>query len=108
MKCPKCGQLMKRDKWRYLCECGYSQFHTVAGIALTDEQMTQIFTEGRTKESIRGFTSKAGNVFDAFLVLKQDENGKDNISFDFNGVGEKTEHDNINNKENEDGSLQDQ
>ena len=108
VKCPKCGQLMKRDKWRYLCECGYSQFHTVAGIALTDEQMTQIFTEGRTKEPIRGFTSKAGNVFDAFLVLKQDENGKDNISFDFNGVGEKTEHDNINNKENKDGSLQDQ
>lgn len=134
--CPKCGQLMKRDKWRYLCECGYSQFHTVAGIALTDEQMTQIFTEGRTKEPIRGFTSKAGNVFDAFLVLKQDENGKDNISFDFNGVGDKTEqtperqpgqektqnaeeqserempqdmeHDNINNKENEDGSLQNQ
>lgn len=91
VKCPKCGQLMKRDKWRYLCECGYSQFHTVAGIVLTDEQMTQIFTEGRTKEPIRGFTSKAGNVFDAFLVLKQDENGKDNISFDFNGVGEKTE-----------------
>ena len=91
VKCPKCGQLMKRDKWRYLCECGYSQFHTVAGIALTDEQMTQIFTEGRTKEPIRGFTSKTGNVFDAFLVLKQDENGKDNISFDFNGVGEKTE-----------------
>lgn len=136
VKCPKCGQLMKRDKWRYLCECGYSQFHTVAGIALTDEQMTQIFTEGRTKEPIRGFTSKAGNVFDAFLVLKQDENGKDNISFDFYGVGDKTEqtperqpgqektqnaeeqserempqdmeHDNINNKENEDGSLQDQ
>lgn len=136
VKCPKCGQLMKRDKWRYLCECGYSQFHTVAGIALTDEQMTQIFTEGRTKEPIRGFTSKAGNVFDAFLVLKQDENGKDNISFDFNGVGDKTEqtperqpgqektqnaeeqserempqdmeHDNINNKENEDGSMQDQ
>ena len=136
VKCPKCGQLMKRDKWRYLCECGYSQFHTVAGIALTDEQMTQIFTEGRTKEPIRGFTSKAGNVFDAFLVLKQDENGKDNISFDFNGVGDKTEqtperqpgqektqnaeeqserempqdmeHDNINNKENKDGSLQNQ
>ena len=91
VKCPKCGQLMKRDKWRYLCECGYSQFHTVAGIALTDEQMTQIFTEGRTKEPIRGFTSKAGNVFDAFLVLKQDENGRDSISFDFNGVGDKTE-----------------
>lgn len=136
VKCPKCGELMKRDKWRYLCECGYSQFHTVAGIALTDEQMTQIFTEGRTKEPIRGFTSKAGNVFDAFLVLKQDENGKDNISFGFNGVGDKTEqtperqpgqekmqnaeeqserempqdmeHDNINNKENEDGSLQNQ
>lgn len=108
VKCPKCGQLMKRDKWRYLCECGYSQFHTVAGIALTDEQMTQIFTEGRTKEPIRGFTSKAGNMFDAFLVLKQDENGKDSISFDFNGVGEKTEHDNINNKENKDGSLQNQ
>ena len=108
VKCPKCGQLMKRDKWRYLCECGYSQFHTVAGIVLTDEQMTQIFTEGRTKEPIRGFTSKAGNVFDAFLVLKQDENGKDNISFDFNGVGDKTEHDNINNKENEDGSMQNQ
>ncbi len=112
VKCPKCGQLMKRDKWRYLCECGYSQFHTVAGIALTDEQMTQIFTEGRTKEPIRGFTSKAGNVFDAFLVLKQDENGKDSISFDFNGVGDNmpqtAEQNNIDDKENEDGSLQNQ
>ena len=112
VKCPKCGQLMKRDKWRYLCECGYSQFHTVAGIALTDEQMTQIFTEGRTKEPIRGFTSKAGNVFDAFLVLKQDENGKDNISFDFNGVGDNmpqtAEQNSIDDKENEDGSLQNQ
>lgn len=112
VKCPKCGQFMKRDKWRYLCECGYSQFHTVAGIALTDEQMTQIFTEGRTKEPIRGFTSKAGNVFDAFLVLKQDENGKDNISFDFNGVGENmpqtAEQNSIDDKENEDGSLQNQ
>lgn len=109
VKCPKCGQLMKRDKWRYLCECGYSQFHTVAGIALTDEQMTQIFTEGRTKEPIRGFTSKAGNVFDAFLVLKQDENGKDSISFEFNGVGDNmpqtAEQNSIDDKENEDGSL---
>ena len=109
VKCPKCGELMKRDKWRYLCECGYSQFHTVAGIALTDEQMTQIFTEGRTKEPIRGFTSKAGNVFDAFLVLKQDENGKDSISFDFNGVGDNmpqtAEQNSIDDKENEDGSL---
>ena len=112
VKCPKCGQLMKRDKWRYLCECGYSQFHTVASIALTDEQMTQIFTEGRTKEPIRGFTSKAGNVFDAFLVLKQDENGKDSISFDFNGVGDNmpqtAEQNSIDDKENEDGSLQNQ
>lgn len=112
VKCPKCGQLMKRDKWRYLCECGYSQFHIVASIALTDEQMTQIFTEGRTKEPIRGFTSKAGNVFDAFLVLKQDENGKDSISFDFNGVGDNmpqtAEQNSIDDKENEDGSLQNQ
>ena len=74
--------------------------------------MTQIFTEGRTKEPIRGFTSKAGNVFDAFLVLKQDENGKDNISFDFNGVGDNmpqtAEQNSIDDKENEDGSLQNQ
>ena len=119
LKCPKCGQLMKRDKWRYLCECGYSQFHTVAGIALTEEQMTQIFTEGRTKEPIRGFTSKAGNVFDAFLALKKEENGKDSIAFDFNGVEEKQQtpeeqpgqempKNNTDHKENEDGSLQNQ
>lgn len=78
MLCPKCGQKLSRSKWQLLCGCGFKVFHTVAGVALSDEVLQELFTTGKTREKLTGFTSKAGNIFDACLKFEEEQ-----IRFDF-------------------------
>lgn len=78
LTCPKCGKTLFRSKWQLVCECGFKLFHTVAGVPLSDEALSELFTAGRTREKITGFTSKAGKLFDAFLKLEEGQ-----IRFDF-------------------------
>lgn len=83
LKCPKCGQLMKKSQWYYECECGFKVAHTVAKVELDEAVMQELFETGKTKNKITGFTSKAGNVFDTCLKFEDDR-----ISFDFDNPGE--------------------
>ena len=80
--CPKCGKLLIKTQWKYECECGFNIWHTVAKVELSEAIMTELFTVGRTKEKVSGFTSKAGNVFDACLKYENEQ-----ISFDFEAAG---------------------
>lgn len=84
--CPKCGRLMQKSQWQYECECGFKVFHTVAKVELSEEVMTELFTTGKTRHKITGFTSKAGNVFDTCLKYADGQ-----ISFDFDNPGEEEE-----------------
>lgn len=84
--CPKCGRLMQKSQWQYECECGFKVFHTVAKVELSEEVMTELFTTGKTRRKITGFTSKAGNVFDTCLKYADGQ-----ISFDFDNPGEEEE-----------------
>lgn len=79
LTCPRCKEhkLMK-GQWYYECECGFRIGHTVAQVSLPEEIMQQLFTEGRTKDKVTGFVSKAGNTFDT--VLKYED---ERIQFDF-------------------------
>lgn len=86
-KCPKCGGTvveitskpkMPEDKPRtfYVCDkpkedCGFIIHATIAGKKLSKEQVQQLL-ENRKTDIIEGFTSKAGNAFNARLVLKDD------------------------------------
>lgn len=83
LKCPKCGQYMKKSQWYYECECGFKVAHTVAKVELEEAVMQELFETGKTKKKITGFTSKAGNVFDTCLKFEDDR-----ISFDFDNPGE--------------------
>ena len=83
LKCPKCGQYMKKSQWYYECECGFKVAHTVAKVELEEAIMQELFETGKTKKKITGFTSKAGNVFDTCLRFEDDR-----ISFDFDNPGE--------------------
>lgn len=83
LKCPKCGQYMKKSQWYYECECGFKVAHTVAKVELEEAIMQELFETGKTKKKITGFTSKAGNVFDTCLKFEDDR-----ISFDFDNPGE--------------------
>ncbi|MDE7063075.1 MAG: topoisomerase C-terminal repeat-containing protein, partial [Lachnospiraceae bacterium] len=80
LACPKCGAFMRRSQWYYECSCGFRISHTVAKQELSQEVMQELFTRKRTSQKVAGFTSKAGNIFDAYLTY-DDKNG---ISFDFN------------------------
>ena len=82
IKCPKCGLFMKKTQWYYECDCGFRVSHTVAKVLLPEEVMNELFISGKTSKKITGFTSKAGNTFDACLKFEEDK-----ISFDFENQG---------------------
>ncbi len=90
--CPRCGaetgEIIRENSKAYGCTswksreeagCGFVIWKRVAGRTLTPEIARQLLEEGKTKEVISGFRSRAGKPFRARLVLKED--GK--VEFDF-------------------------
>jgi DNA topoisomerase III len=90
--CPRCGaetgEIIKENSKAYGCTswksreetgCGFVIWKRVAGRTLTPEIARQLLEEGKTKEVISGFRSRAGKPFRARLVLN--EEGK--VEFDF-------------------------
>jgi DNA topoisomerase-3 len=90
--CPRCGaetgEIIRENSKAYGCTswksreetgCGFVIWKRVAGRTLTPEIARQLLQEGKTKEVISGFRSRAGKPFRARLVLNED--GK--VEFDF-------------------------
>ncbi|SFP95493.1 DNA topoisomerase-3 [Lachnospiraceae bacterium XBB1006] len=79
VSCPSCEKKLIRTKYYHECDCGFKVSHMVAQVDLSDEVMTELFTNGITTEKVTGFKSKSGNLFDA--KLKYDK--ETGISFVF-------------------------
>jgi DNA topoisomerase-3 len=90
--CPRCGaetgEIIRENSKAYGCTswksreetgCGFVIWKRVAGRTITPELARQLLAEGRTKEVISGFKSRAGKPFRARLVL----NGEGKVEFDF-------------------------
>lgn len=77
--CPRCEHRLMRDGRSYSCECGFKLYHTIAQKRLSDEEISQLISKGRTDKRVTGFTSKKGTLFDTVLTYKDEK-----ISFDFN------------------------
>ncbi|MBQ9141640.1 MAG: topoisomerase C-terminal repeat-containing protein, partial [Lachnospiraceae bacterium] len=77
--CPKCNQKLKKNLRNYFCACRFRVPVTIAGKELEETIVAQLLTQKRTKEKVQGFLSKAGNPFDAYLRL----NEEDRVVFDF-------------------------
>jgi DNA topoisomerase III len=90
--CPKCGaetgEIIKENARAYGCTswksreepgCGFVIWKRVAGRTLTPEVARQLLEEGKTREVLSGFRSRAGKPFRARLLLKED--GK--VEFEF-------------------------
>jgi DNA topoisomerase-3 len=90
--CPRCGdvtgEIIKENSRAYGCTswksreetgCGFVIWKRVAGRTITPELARQLLEEGKTKEVVAGFRSKAGKPFRARLVLTPE--GK--VEFDF-------------------------
>jgi DNA topoisomerase-3 len=90
--CPRCGavsgEIIKENSRAYGCTswksreeagCGFVIWKRVAGRTITPELARQLMEEGKTKDVVAGFRSKAGKPFRARLVLTPE--GK--VEFDF-------------------------
>jgi DNA topoisomerase III len=90
--CPRCGaetgEIIKENSKAYGCTswksreetgCGFVIWKRVAGRTLTPEIARQLLEEGKTKDVISGFRSRAGKPFRARLVL----NDEGKVEFDF-------------------------
>ena len=90
--CPRCGavtgEIIRENSKAYGCTswksreepgCGFVIWKRVAGRTLTPELARQLLEEGRTKEVVSGFKSRAGKPFRARLVL----NAEGKVEFDF-------------------------
>lgn len=73
--CPKCG----KQGLRFLtsvCKCSdeacdFVMYRNCGGKKLTDDIFIELLSEGKTR-LIKGFTSKAGKRFDAYLILNSE------------------------------------
>ena len=90
--CPRCGaetgEIIRENSKAFGCTswksreetgCGFVIWKRVAGRTLTPEVARQLMDEGKTKEVLSGFRSKAGKPFRARLVL----NGEGKVEFEF-------------------------
>ena len=87
--CPNCRKLLTRLST--VCKCSDCQFHIstyICGVRLSEEVILQLLQKGRSG-LIKGFKSKAGKKFNAWLVLNR-ETGE--ITFDFTSEQEKNLH----------------
>ena len=72
LKCPKCGkETVKVNKGGAFCDCGLQIFRKVAGHELTDAELKKLLFK-KSVTGIDDFTSKAGNKFQADIVLNDE------------------------------------
>ena len=74
--CPKCGKKVVEYKKSYACEsgkdgCGFILWKTMSGKEVTSIQVQNILQKGKS-DLIKGFVSKTGKKFDAYLKLDTD------------------------------------
>ena len=81
VKCPRCGSVVILYPKVARCrnaECAFTVFRTIAKKELSDAQLTELFTKGRTG-TIKGFRKADGTTFDAAVMF----DGNYKTIFDF-------------------------
>lgn len=81
--CPLCGSSVLKKQKFFSCSagkesCGFLIWKRICEKEITENAVKKLLDKGRT-DLIKGFTSKAGKKFDAYIEL--DENGKTSFSF---------------------------
>ena len=77
IQCPNCGNKLIQNKFSYDCSCGFKINHVICGKDISEKDIKDLITKKKTG-LIKGFKSKSGKSFDAYLLYKD---GK--IAFEF-------------------------
>lgn len=68
--CPECrNKTIKVNRGGAFCDCGLKIFRKIAGQELTDKDIIDLLTKGKTRE-ISGFTNNSGKEFSASIILQ--------------------------------------
>lgn len=75
--CPKCGKQVLEYPKSYSCEsgkngCGFVIWKQISQKNISQTQAVKLISKGKT-DLIKGFISKNGKPFDAYLVFKEDK-----------------------------------
>lgn len=68
LKCPACGRPLKKDRYSYVCECGFKASHSLCGVDLLEKDVASLLAG--EKIGPFNFTSKKGKRFQAYLCLE--------------------------------------
>ncbi len=91
LKCPLCGEPLLDRGTFYGCtsyrkddpnSCSFSLPKKLAGRTIKENVYKELLERGKTSKKVKGFKSKKGSTFEAYLVL-ENENGKPKIGFSF-------------------------
>lgn len=85
MKCPKCGQLIKKYSWGYACSagkenCGFALGYNFGNNKLTDTQLKSLIKKGITAKPV-SLISKNGSPYQAFLKLDKNKDYRISVEF---------------------------
>lgn len=79
--CPCCNTALSNRKFSHQCtNCGFNISKEIAGLKLKDKDIIDLIEKGKTKK-LKGFVSKAGKEFEAYLVVNK-ETRKVDFNFD--------------------------
>ena len=92
LKCPVCGSRIVKTGYGFACEhrfqeedqC-YFSVGEIAGRKISLDELTALLNSGTT-DVLSGFKSKTNQKFSARLQLKDNEEGKKVLSFNFDGI----------------------
>ncbi|MBP5244002.1 MAG: topoisomerase C-terminal repeat-containing protein, partial [Succinivibrio sp.] len=92
LKCPVCGGRIAKTGYGFACEHRFQEENQcyfsvgeIAGRKISVEELTALLTNGIT-DVLTGFKSKTNQKFNAKIQLKENEEGKKVLSFNFDGI----------------------
>ncbi len=92
LSCPVCGGRIVKTGYGFACEHRFQEENQcyfsvgeIAGRKLSLDELTRLLTDGIT-DVLSGFKSKTNQKFNAKIQLKENEEGKKVLSFNFDGI----------------------
>ena len=72
-KCPICGKELTNTSYSLICECGFKLNRKIAEYKLSEKDINELLTKGKTRQITKFYSTKKKKYFSAYLVVKDKE-----------------------------------